>query len=216
MTVADRLCGHLGLLVGPLAISSGTDDGPTIVREYRSGDFTGAGFDTYGIERFDLCAITGDDLIAVSMLSIGVSTRQTGDLAPDAILKIERNAGEVRGLLEALPSDRDLHSLNESEFENLIGPGSPGDELYLLLRRTVGFPRVATHKLMARKRPRLAPVRDSVTAGMLGLSTSLLGGDPGGTHSRPSRASLTGWHRSGSHPMQLTFRSFASRTSCFG
>jgi hypothetical protein len=172
MTVAGRLCGHLGIPTGPLAITPAIYDGPSTVREYRSGAFTGPGFDTYGVGRFDPCAITGDDLIAVSMLSIGVSTRQKGDLTPDAILKIEPKAAEVRRLLEAMPIDRDLHSLNESEFENLMGTGSPGEELYLLLRRAIGFPRVPTHKLMARKRPRLAPVRDSVTEGMLGLSRS--------------------------------------------
>lgn len=62
--------------------------------------------------------------------------------------------------------------MNAEEFESWLGPNSPGTELYDLLRQRISFPRVATHKLLARKRPLLLPIRDTVVEQALGL------GDP--------------------------------------
>jgi hypothetical protein len=105
-----------------------------------------------------------------TMLSIGVSTWQSGDIRPSAILKIESRVADIGPLLEQPPTNRDLHSLDEDEFKSLMGPGSPGVELYYLLRRQVGLPRIATHKLFARKRPRLAPIRGLNRPGIRGGS----------------------------------------------
>lgn len=46
----------------------------------------------------------------------------------------------------------------------------PADALYEILRQEISLPRVATHKLLARKRPQLFPIRDSVVEEALGLS----------------------------------------------
>ena len=46
-----------------------------VVRTYGAGGYTGAAFDTYGHN--DPVRITGDDLIAVSMLSIQIRERST-------------------------------------------------------------------------------------------------------------------------------------------
>ena len=78
----------------------------------------------------------------------------------------------MTSLLKLLPTNRDLHTLSPDEFNSLMDAGSPGHDLYHLLRHDVGLPRVATHKLFARKRPRLVPVRDTVVEGLLGLAKS--------------------------------------------
>ena len=130
------------------------------VRAYGAGGYTGAAFDTYG--RNDPTRITGDDLIAVSMLSIHIRERSTSSLRPTSILALERLAGAVTELLAAVLADRDLHTLTESEFDRWLGPGSPGEELYWLLRKEAGIPRVAVNKLLARKRLALFPIRDTV------------------------------------------------------
>lgn len=131
-----------------------------LVRTYGAGGYTGAAFDTYGHN--DPLRITGDDLIAVSMLSIHIRERSNAALRPTSILALERLAGSITELLAAVPADRDLHTLSESEFERWLGPASAGDVLYWLLREQATIPRVAVYKLLARKRLALFPIRDTV------------------------------------------------------
>jgi hypothetical protein len=130
-----------------------------VVRTYSAG-YTGAAFDTYGHN--DPVRITGDDLIAVSMLSIQIREQGNASLRPSSIRTLDSLAGAVTELLAAVPSDRDLRTLSESEFERWLGPGSAGDVLYWLLRKQAAIPRVAVYKLLARKRLALFPIRDTV------------------------------------------------------
>lgn len=156
-----------------------------LVRTYRAGGYTGAAFDTYG--RNDPIRITGDDLIAVSMLSIQIREQSNAALRPTSILVLERLAGAVTELLAAVPADRDLHTLSEAEFDRWLGDGSAGEVLYWLLRQQAGIPPVAVYKLLARKRLALFPIRDSVVSKALGQKAKLwwrpwweaLAGDPG-------------------------------------
>ena len=153
-----RLRTELGLdAEGPDAVERAAG----LVRTYRAG-YTGAAFDTYG--RNDPIRITGDDLIAVSMLSIHIRERSNAALRPTSILVLERLAGAVTELLAAVPADRDLHTLSEAEFDRWLGPGSAGEVLYWLLRQQAGIPPVAVYKLLARKRLALLPIRDSVVS----------------------------------------------------
>jgi hypothetical protein len=147
--------------------SADTGDPSELVRQYLGGAYTGAAFDVYG--RNDPFAITSDDLIAVTMLSIPVSETSTSAMRPSAILDLQAKSGEIESLLNQLPLDRDLHTLTQDEFGSWLGSGSPGDALYHLIRQHISFPRVATHKLLARKRPMLLPIRDTVVERALGL-----------------------------------------------
>ncbi len=136
-----------------------------LVRTYRAG-YTGAAFDTYG--RNDPARITGDDLIAVSMLSIQIREQGNASLRPTSILALERLEGAVTELLAAVPADRDLYMLSGAEFERWLGSGSAGEVLYWLLRQQAAIPRVAVYKLLARKRLALFPIRDTVVEKALG------------------------------------------------
>ena len=130
------------------------------VRAYGAGGYTGAAFDTYG--RNDPTRITGDDLIAVSMLSIQISENSKSSLRPSSIRTLDALAGSVTELLAAVPADRDLHTLSAAEFDRWLGDGSAGEVLYWLLRKQAAIPRVAVYKLLARKRLALFPIRDTV------------------------------------------------------
>jgi hypothetical protein len=141
-----------------------------LIRTYRAG-YTGAAFDTYG--RNDPVRFTGDDLIAVSMLSIQLREQGNASLRPTSILALERLAGAVTELLAAVPADRDLHTLTGAEFDRWLGPGSAGEVLYWLLREQAAIPPVAVYKLLARKRLALFPIRDSVVSKALGQTAKL-------------------------------------------
>lgn len=153
----QRLRQELGL---DSALPDALDRAAGLVRTYGAGGYTGTAFDTYGHN--DPVWITSDDLIAVSMLSIQIREQSTSSLRPTSILALDAWGGRVTELLGGVPADRDLHTLTESEFDRWLGPGSPGEELYWLLRKQVGIPRVAVYKLLARKRLALFPIRDTV------------------------------------------------------
>ncbi|MDV3136667.1 DUF6308 family protein [Mycobacterium sp. 29Ha] len=137
-----------------------------VVRSYGAGGYTGSAFDTYGHN--DPVRIKSDDLIALSMLSIQIREQSTSALRPSSILTLDSRAGRITKLLGQVPAGRELHTLAEPEFERWLGPGSPGEELYWLLRNDASIPRVAVYKLLARKRLGLLPIRDTVVEKALG------------------------------------------------
>ena len=117
--------------------------------------------------RFEIFAGGGDaskvadtftpaDLVAVSLLSVDVPGRA-------ALRILETRAEELNGLLEKIPHDRELRDAADSE----IGPGSAADDLWSAARKA-GVGPVTTSKLLARKRPMLLPVIDSVVKEVLG------------------------------------------------
>jgi len=121
----------------------------------------------YSGARFEIFAGGGDaskvadtftpaDLVAVSLLSVDVPGRA-------ALRILETRAEELNGLLEKIPHDRELRDAADSE----IGPGSAADDLWSALRKA-GVGPVTTSKPLARKRPVLLPVIDSVVKEVLG------------------------------------------------
>ena len=98
---------------------------------------------------------TAADLVAVSLLSV--------DVPGAAALRIlGSNAEALNGLLARIPTNRELQDASDDE----VGPGSPADELWDSVRRA-GVGKVTTSKLLARKRPLLLPVIDSVVKEVL-------------------------------------------------
>ncbi len=134
--------------------------------DYFEQEYTGAYFETY--VPTDPDDLEPADLVAVTLLSINISSRTDGSLTPSAILKLNSMREVVNARLAALPADVALHELSGRGYERILGPESHADILYRLLRHDAGLPRVATSKLLARKRPHLIPIRDSVTEGALG------------------------------------------------
>lgn len=106
--------------------------------------------------------------MAVTRLSIEIRRTSRAGFTPRHAVTIEQLRPAITELLSAIPATIALHDLSEDDFARWLGPGSPADRLWTLLRTAVGIPQVATFKLLARKRPRLLPIRDSVVAGVLG------------------------------------------------
>jgi hypothetical protein len=158
--------------------------------DYLSSDtaaYTGRAFDTYGRDRralsqdgtpTDANVVTGDDLIALTMLSIEIRGNTTSGVSPEAAIEFDRRQEDIRELLGKIPLDTELHSCSEEKARDLLlGKDSLGHRLWDLFLQILseGQPRgkttqkkVATFKLLARKRPHLFAIRDGDTSRMLG------------------------------------------------
>jgi len=124
-------------------------------------------FTSYGGRRFEALGGGGDrpetrdifaadDVVAVSLLSVSIP--------PEAVLRIlEPRTGLLGNLLGKIPHDTDLWTADRS----VIGPGSDAEALWYALETIDGIGWVTAGKLLARKRPRLIPVYDSVVKGAL-------------------------------------------------
>lgn len=121
--------------------------------------YSGARFDTFGGggDAADTCdRFTSDDLVALSFLAVSVPGH-----AASAVL--ERKRHMLNGLLAEIPADVDLWAADES----VIADDSPAAKLFHELDSLDGVGWVTAHKLLARKRPRLLPVYDSVVEAAL-------------------------------------------------
>lgn len=140
----------------------------------KAGGYTGGQFDAFdpsGTRSASANTFTADDLVAVSLLSVDVPGR-----AATQMLVTQRRRFET--LLEAIGPDRDLSaegSVAEPSFR-------PAWELWRALAALPGLGPTTVSKLMARKRPRLIPIFDSV------IDTTILGG--GGVLWAPLYAAL--------------------------
>lgn len=132
--------------------------------------YTGSRFETFagGGDTVESNRIIPADLVAVSMLAVHVPGQA-------ALGIIEEMAEEIEALLTQIPVDAKLEEISEAEFDQLLGNGSPGDDLWFLLRQRedpwkVG--QTTTSKILARKRPHLVPIYDSIVAGQAGMQGS--------------------------------------------
>ncbi|MBJ2119420.1 hypothetical protein I6N91_00325 [Arthrobacter sp. MSA 4-2] len=110
--------------------------------------------------------ITADDLVAVSFLSVDIKGRA-------AIGLLEKHAKEINELLQQIPVDLDLW---DADIDALNSPDSPASQLWHVLRGGKygrwGIGPTRASKIMARKRPRLIPIYDSVVRPLMGLDHS--------------------------------------------
>lgn len=163
--------------IHPILSEDGFDDAVEYVRSYfhQGSDatgrkwWTGAYFDTWagGGDGATANELTGDDFVAVSMLSV--------DVPGKAVAGLQERAFEIRGLLAALPVDLDFTTLDRSQFDRYLGQGSPGQKLWDTLRsrdHRWGVGQTTASKIMARKRPALVPIYDSKVGPQLGLPDS--------------------------------------------
>lgn len=138
------------------AIDAILDDATTrhLVDIYFEDDrFAGIDFDSLGPSAPN--TFSPADLLALNLLDVRVGPR-----AMRAIL-----SGRFDSLLSQIPVDVDL-------WDARSGDGSVwsnADALYSLLLELPGMGRTKTSKLLARKRPRLVPIRDSIIENRLGL-----------------------------------------------
>ena len=118
--------------------------------------FTGAMFETIGAGEASPHRFTASDILAVSMLSVDVPARVS-------IALLENDAEHAADLLAAIPVDIDLADAEPAH----IAPGSAAWQLWDLLRSYDEVGPTIASKLMARKRPRLIPIQDSVVTATL-------------------------------------------------
>ncbi|MET3366938.1 UNVERIFIED_CONTAM: hypothetical protein ABIE34_000159 [Jeotgalibacillus campisalis] len=155
-----------------------TDEAAALVNKYYTKLYrhglpqTGSRFDDWagGGDRTDIANVfTADDVLSVSFLSVQVP-------APAAIGLVETHGGDVTALLEQIPTDLDLASVTSEDYETLLGPNSPANALWRLLRGSDtyrwGIGPTTASKILARKRPRLFPIYDSIVGPLMGLPTA--------------------------------------------
>lgn len=139
-----------------------------------AGRFTGAHFERLGGggDRPPVAdEFTAEDLVAVSMLSVQV----VGDAALEILV---HRRDRLRGLLRQVPTNLALSQVPEGA----ITPGWPAWQLYTEVRDIKDIGPTTASKLVARKRPHLLPIRDSVVDKQLALGA--------GTFWEPLRAWL--------------------------
>ncbi|MCB2411536.1 DUF6308 family protein [Demequina sp. TTPB684] len=126
----------------------------------------GASFETIGGRWDDPASInevTPGDLISLSTLSVEVKG------ASAIILLDPEMSATMTALLEQIPAEK---TLLDDDAPALLDDGGPAAELWDVVREVHDFGQTRTSKLLARKRPRLIPVYDSVIAAELGISGS--------------------------------------------
>lgn len=145
------------------------DDEPALrllQRYYAAGSdgplYTGSLWDTFdpsGRRTADADRFTSDDLVSLALLSEQVPARPAHAL-------LATRADHFYELLAAVGPDRDLGDQTERVDES-----GPGSRLYAALRDLPGIGPTRASKLLARKRPRLFPIRDALVERVLGLRT---------------------------------------------
>jgi hypothetical protein len=154
----------------PDAMTPGSPVAPELLTRYFTARwqpngqpaYTGAMFERLGGggDRTEVAdRFTAEDIVAVSMLSVDVPARAS-------LMILGADAAVLSRLLAAIPADLDMVDADGSH----IGSSSPADELWhhLVAYDDVGW--VTAGKLIARKRPRLVPVYDSVVKTVLGYT----------------------------------------------
>ncbi|WP_308203640.1 DUF6308 family protein [Gordonia rubripertincta] len=155
----------------PIALQ--TDDLTTAVDDLKRyfGDpypgerYTGASFDAWdstGNRDADTDRFTADDLIAISLLSVNAGPAAARTLLRD-------RAEEFSGHLRAIGPDRDL-----ADEPGPLDKTWPAWQLENQLRTVSGVGLTIATKLIARKRPRLYPIWDTVVVEVLGTRSSHL------------------------------------------
>ena len=140
------------------------DQGFAYIHQYFDPDqpFSGASFETLDAARSPANEFTGSDLYALECLAVDVPIAAGIDI-------LGARAEEINELLAQIPNTA-LGSLSEEEFNHHLGPSSAAMKLWKILfsYRNIGATRAS--KLMARKRPHLIPVYDSVIRKVVGYS----------------------------------------------
>lgn len=140
-------------------------DALRLLRRYyaRGGNGTAAvgarwdAFDPSGRRADDADRFTSDDLVSLSLLSERVP-------GPAAHTLLVTDADRFAGLLVDVGPDRDL-----GEQAEPIDEEGAGSRLYDAVRELDDMGPTRASKLLARKRPRLFPIRDGVVEQVLGL-----------------------------------------------
>lgn len=128
-------------------------------RRYSGAHFNSFQFDPQATDR-----VTVADLYSVNLLALDIP-----GAAGLAILN--EDAQEITDLLAEIP-DKPIGELSTEEFDEHLGAKSAAMKLWKLLRRYKGLGAARVSKLMARKRPHLIPIRDSIVVRVAGFDSN--------------------------------------------
>lgn len=133
-----------------------------ILRAYfEPGAYTGGQFESFagGGDRAETVnTFTADDLVAVSLLSVAVPGRAALEI-------LDRRSAALNDALAAVRPDVEFAALTPAD----LGPEWPVRSLYFQLREIHGIGETVATKLLARKRPHLVPILDSVVTAELSI-----------------------------------------------
>lgn len=162
---------HAPILLTPHLTEERRQDAVKLLQSYFAGILSGSGhfeggwwddFDPSGSRESSPNTFTVDDLLSASLLS--------ADIPAQAILRILGDkARELSAGLERLGVDRDL----ADEPTEAIRELERTDTLWRSMRDIDGMGRTRTSKLIARKRPRLIPIYDSLVGDAVFGGTSV-------------------------------------------
>lgn len=124
--------------------------------------FTGAQFEIIGAEGNSPFAITPADLVALATLSVPVEGGAAVTLLSDEFQK------KARSLLADISATATIADHDAATILAEEG-ASPAAQLWTLIANVKGMGKVSTSKLLARKRPALIPVYDTVIDAQLNL-----------------------------------------------
>lgn len=131
--------------------------------EWAGQEFTGAHFESLGTPEPE--NMTAEDMIAVACLSIHVPARATLGV-------LGKQQDQISAHLAEIPTGVALEDIPYDEHEKYFGGTSPAMSLWRLLRAHRGVGATTASKIMARKRPALVPIYDSVVGGATGFPNS--------------------------------------------
>ncbi|MCV7383916.1 DUF6308 family protein [Mycolicibacter longobardus] len=159
---------HTALRMPSVLQEEFADQAVELLRQYQR--YSGWHFETLGHPWNDpatINTVTAADLLALNTLSV-----QGSAWASIEILDTDLGR-EFAELLKQISPNLDLVDATDAD----LGEGSPADRLWKLCRpngtaRWKHFGPVTTSKLLARKRPRLVPIYDSVVGDQYGLKDS--------------------------------------------
>lgn len=153
----------MSVTLPPPLIADSDDDAVALLRRYYgstyldAGCYTGAYFDSWAPQNriADSNRFTADDLVAITFLSVEVDARAAREL-------LVTRAARLAELLDAVGPDRDL--VGET---HALTPDAPLRLLETELKSIKDIGTTKATKLMARKRPRLVPIYDTVVTRVL-------------------------------------------------
>jgi hypothetical protein len=121
--------------------------------------YTGSHFDSLPVSVAD--RVTADDIVAVACLSMHIP-------AAASVKILGEQADEIAALLADVPRT-DLQDIPFEDHDKLFGEGTAALALWRMLRNHKGVGQTTASKLMARKRPGVIPIFDSVVGRVTGF-----------------------------------------------
>jgi hypothetical protein len=129
---------------------------------------SGRNFETFRSEDNLPDQITPSDLLSLTLLSMSFGD-QNGSTKPRSVIELFENSvqNSITAELQHINSEWRLETITKPQFDELDRRST---NLFKVFQE-VGLGPVAKHKLLARKRPKVCPIRDSVSELVLGKDT---------------------------------------------